>query len=188
MRLAKSGFNGGVTIDGLKIVDMRFMDNIDLINECCNQSKVMAIRMDTACVKWGLKLNTGMTKSMCSSKESLKMEIPFSREITEQVICFTYLGGNLTLDNTTDSELNRRQVNIYSAFNKLWHSLFSHKGFSISLKMKVSNTSIIHVLLYGSECWTLTKTQSDSLAVTSKGKVKIILGKSQLERIRNNKL
>ena len=47
MILAKSGFDGDVTIDCLKIVDPRLMDSIDLV-ECFDQSKAMAVRMDTA--------------------------------------------------------------------------------------------------------------------------------------------
>ena len=50
MRLAKYGIDGGFTIDGLIIVDMKFMGDIDLINECYYQSKAMTIRMDTACL------------------------------------------------------------------------------------------------------------------------------------------
>ena len=68
MRLAKFAFDGGITIDGLKIVDLRFMDNIDLINESYDQVKAVSIRMDTACLKWGFKINAGKTKSMCISK------------------------------------------------------------------------------------------------------------------------
>ena len=39
MRLAQSCFYGDVTIDGLKIIDLRLMDDIDLISECYDESK-----------------------------------------------------------------------------------------------------------------------------------------------------
>ena len=91
-----------------KFLDLRFIDNTDHMDECHNQSKAMAIRMNTKFLQWDLNLNAGKTKSMCTSKEPQKMEIPFYYIVIEQVTCFTYLGGNLTSDDTIDSELNRR--------------------------------------------------------------------------------
>ena len=79
-------------------------------------------------------------QSMCTSKELQNMEIPFGSRIIEQVMCFTSLEGNLISDNTIDSGINSRRVNADSAFHKQWHSVLSHKDFSIALKMKVFNT------------------------------------------------
>ena len=81
--LAKSGFDGGVTIDGLKIAELRFKDDTDLTNECYDQLKAMAVKMNTACLNWGLKIYAGKNKCICTSKEPEKMEIPFDSEIIE---------------------------------------------------------------------------------------------------------
>ena len=48
------------------------MDDIDLINECYDQSKAIAIRIDTTCLKSDLKINARKTKSMCTTEEPRK--------------------------------------------------------------------------------------------------------------------
>ena len=72
-------------------------------------------------------------------QRALKIELHFCGKIIEQAICFTYLGGNLTSDNTIGSELDSMKVNVYSAFHKLMHSVFSRKDFSIALKVSLQH-------------------------------------------------
>ena len=55
-----------------KIVDLRFMDSLDLINECYDHSKAMAFRLDTACLKWGIQIMLESPKACVHPKSPRK--------------------------------------------------------------------------------------------------------------------
>jgi hypothetical protein len=77
-------------------------------------------------------------------------------EIIERVTQFTYLGS--IIDNTGGTEADikaciRKAQVAFSALNKLWHST----TYSMQTNLRIFNTNVKAVLLYGCETWKNSK-------------------------------
>ncbi|GFG39739.1 hypothetical protein Cfor_08763 [Coptotermes formosanus] len=77
-------------------------------------------------------------------------------ETIERVTQFTYLGS--IIDNTGDTEADttariRTAQTTFSALNKIWHST----AYSTQTKLRIFNTNVKSVLLYGCETWKNSK-------------------------------
>ncbi|CAH1239246.1 OIT3 [Branchiostoma lanceolatum] len=81
---------------------------------------------------------------------------PINGESVEVVQRFNYLGSVITLDCKSDQDVKRRLGIASAAFaslDRVWRS----KHLSRTVKLKIYNTLVLSVLLYGAESWTLTK-------------------------------
>jgi len=83
---------------------------------------------------------------------------------TEMMEEFKYLGTTLTNQNSIQEEIKSRlklwNACYYSVQNLLSSSLLSKK-----LKIKIYRTTILHVVLYGCETWSLTLREESRLRV-----------------------
>ncbi|XP_035696731.1 uncharacterized protein LOC118430128 [Branchiostoma floridae] len=87
---------------------------------------------------------------------------PINGESVEVVSCFTYLGSVITQDCKSDQDVKRRLGIASAAFASLGR-VWRCKHLSRTAKLKVYNTLVLSVLLYGAESWTLTKSLKQKL-------------------------
>ena len=69
---------------------------------------------------------------------------------------FKYLGSLLVSSLTSAAEVDKRLAAASGAFGALRKCVFGNKDISYRVQGKVYQALILSVLLYGSECWTLT--------------------------------
>ena len=69
---------------------------------------------------------------------------------------FKYLGFLLTPELTSTAEVDKRLAAAASAFGQLRKTVFGSKDILYEVKAKIYNALILSILLYGSECWTLS--------------------------------
>ncbi|XP_048772952.2 uncharacterized protein LOC125678500 [Ostrea edulis] len=105
-------------------------------------------------VKLGLKPNERKTKIMKINAKS-KQPIKIRDTILEEVEEFTYLGIIVSVNGGTDADvktrINRARV-IFNILGKVWNA----KNISRNTKIKIFNSNVKSVLLYGAETWRTT--------------------------------
>ena len=87
----------------------------------------------------------------------------------------------VTKDHDQEHELRRRIGLGWTAFGKL-DSIMQNKRIPLRLKMKVHNECILPVIMYGSETWSLSKTQLQKIITTQCEMEWIMMGLSLHDR------
>ena len=111
-----------------------------------------------------------ITKAYTYSKE-----VVISEGVVKEVSQFKYLGSVLVTDGRLDVELNIRRgkaVGRFKQFEKMWGT----KHLSLATKVKCYKAYVLPILLFGSECWSLTKVQSQKLERVHSSCLRSILG------------
>ncbi|XP_030748908.1 uncharacterized protein LOC115876993 [Sitophilus oryzae] len=117
--------------------------------------EVMLRRLKTEADKVGLSINIDKTKSM---RINTNNNTPFNVGIkhVENVTEFTYLGSILTANGGADADIVSRIRKAQRAFGQL-KSVWTSRQLSIQTKLRIFNSNVIPVLLYGCETWRVTK-------------------------------
>lgn len=172
----------GLNIDGERLNNLRFADDIVLITDRIDQASMMLEKLYNASREVGLKINFAKTQVMTNLVPSENITIG-SKSI-EQATAYKYLGHEIRIgrDNQT-CELLRRVGLGWASFGRLKYVFKS--DIPISLKRKVYNQCVLPVMTYGAETLTLTKKSANKLRVTQRAMERAILGVSLRDRIPN---
>jgi hypothetical protein len=152
----------GINIGGLIINNLRFADDIDLIDEDISSLQRQVELTRTAAEHSGLILNTNKTKTMVFGARNIESRIQVAGNTIENVEKFEYLGSLITWDNNCSEEIKRRIGKATGAFASLKH-IWNSKKLRIENKLKVLTTCVFSVLLYASETWTLKEVDRKKL-------------------------
>ena len=152
----------GINIGGIRINNLRFADDIDLIDEDVSSLRSQIELTKEAAEQAGLLLNTNKTKTMVFGERNIESNIQVAGETIENVEKFEYLGSLLTWDNNCSDEIKRRIGKATGAMASLKH-IWTSKKLKIDNKLKVLKTCVFSVLLYASETWTLKETDKKKL-------------------------
>jgi len=85
-------------------------------------------------------------------------------------------------------EINTRINNANRAWGSLQSTIFRRRDITITTKLEVYRISILPVLLYGSEAWTINKNQLNSLEVFHRKKLRKIINKTLFDHVSNKDL
>ena len=77
-------------------------------------------------------------------------------EPLEHIDEFTYLGSVISTDNSAQKDIKARLNKARCAFSRL-KNIWKSKQYSLSTKVRIYNSNVKSVLLYGSECWRIVK-------------------------------
>ena len=75
----------------------------------------------------------------------------------QQVDKSVYLGSVVSTEDPTQKNINNRLAEARTTFHIL-RPIWKSKQYSRNTKVKLNNSNVKSVLLYGSECWRVTKT------------------------------
>jgi hypothetical protein len=70
---------------------------------------------------------------------------------------FKYLGAIIDHSLTSEPDIDKRIANASAAFGALRPCIFAKKGVSRRVKGMIYSSLVIAILLYGSECWSVTE-------------------------------
>jgi hypothetical protein len=174
----------GVHIGGISINNLRFADDIDLIDEEINSLRSQIELTKNAAEQAGLLLNTKKTKIMVFGEKSIADRIQVAGETIENVDRFEYLGSLLTWDNNCSEEVKRRIGKATGTLASLKH-IWKSKKLSTESKLKILTTCVFSVLLYASETWTLKEADKKKLLAFEMRCYRRILRISWRDMIRN---
>lgn len=152
----------GISVQGERINNLRFADDIDLIEESCERLRKSVDALEAAGRNAGLRINVGKTKTMVFGQEDIESEITLGNNKIDNVKEFIYLGSLLTWDNDCTKDIRARTAKakgVMAGFNNIWKS----KQISYKTKISILRTCVFSIALYASETWTLKKTDRDKI-------------------------
>ena len=160
-----------VNRDGLKLNGthqlLAYADDANILGGSIHTLKENAEALITATRENGLEVSTDKTKYMVMSRDQNAGRIQSVRidnSTFEREEEFKYLGTVLTNQNSIAEEIKSR----LRSGNACYHSvqnLLSSRLLSKNLKIKIYRTTILPVVLYGYEAWSLTLREERKLRV-----------------------
>ena len=150
----------GLNIDGERLSDLRFADDVALISESLDGLEDQLNELDEQCRKIGLKMHKGKTKFMTNYNNVRRIKI--GEEEIEQVSVYKYLGQEIRTRDSMDHELQNRIQSGWKIYTK-YKEILRNKRIPISLKRKIFDQCILPTVTYGCQTWSLTQQQKKKL-------------------------
>lgn len=171
----------GINVNGTMLTHLRFADDIVLLAKTSEDMSRMINELATESDKAGLKLNPEKTRIMTNgSKNTIQidqMEINYTDE-------YIYLGQIITQQEAMQKEVERRVTNGWKRYWGLKEAM-KDKELHVNTKIKLFNTCILPVLMYGCQSWTLTREVTSKLATCQYAMERSMLNVKKSDRIRN---
>ena len=148
-----------------KLDDLEYAYDICLLSSTFQHMKRKTERLNNSSGKIGLKISTKKTKQMGVNPTS-QMSLFVNGHQIETVSTFTYLGSIMDERGGTDSDVLSRINKSRAAFASLkpvWRSTV----ISLKTKIRLFNSNVKTILLYGSECWKISKEITHKLRLFS---------------------
>ena len=141
------------------LTDLDFADDIALLSDTIKGAQALLSALECAAKEVGLLINQSKTKSLVINTCTTNDILSLSSGPVDFVDDYCYLGSWI---RTTDKDIASRKAKAWAAANKLW-KLWKAPNLCQDFKRKIFRATVESVLLYGSECWTLTVAQQRSL-------------------------
>ena len=147
--------SGCVTGDH-NINNLRYADDAVLISNSEENLQKLLDTVVEASSRQGLTLNCKKTECMVVSKQTgVNCHLEIGNEKIKQVKSFKYLGSIITEDGKCEKEIKSRIAMAKEAFQRLKPILVSG-SLSLDTKKRILQCYVYSILLYGSECWTIS--------------------------------
>ena len=108
------------------------------------------------------------------------LEIKIGNEEVKKTEAFTYLGSKITECGKSSEEIRCRIGKAGAAFGNL-DKIMRAKNINLTTKLNIYNATVLSILLYGSETWTMTKVDSNKLDASHHKSLRKILGITYLD-------
>ena len=157
MRQATAGRRTGIQWTFTKqLEDLDYADDISLLSDRyqADQEKLCGVAEEEE--KTGFQINIGKTEVMRVNNKK-QDPVRLHQERIKEVDKFVYLGSVVSKDGGTDEDIKFRINKARQAFNTL-RPIWRSTAFSLHNKIRILNTNVKSVLLYGSENSRVTKT------------------------------
>ena len=156
MRNATNGKRTGIRWKfTTQLEDLDYADDIALLSSKHQHMQEKTERLCKHAESIGLQINTDKTKVLrINNKETNPITIK-GRSV-EDVDTFTYLGAIVNKTGGTTEDIKHRLSlarNAFAMLNPLWKST----KYSKTTKIRVFNSNVMSVLLYGAEMWKLNE-------------------------------
>ena len=132
-----------------QLEDLDFADDIGLLSHRQQHAQEKLDRVANEADKTGLKINVGKTEALRINNHQ-QDPITLNGEEIKEVDKFTYLGSIVSKDGGADEDIRSRIGKARHAsrsLNNIWRS----SNLSTKTKIRIFNTNVKSVLLYGSE-------------------------------------
>ena len=150
----KDRHNGIQWTPWTQLEDLDFADDIVLFSHDHNQMQEKTKAVASNSEKLGLRINQGKSK-LLKVNISSPNPIRLGTSTLEEVKSFTYLGSIVDKQGGTDADVKVRINKARTAFHLL-RNIWSSRDLSYNTKIRLFNTNVKSVLLYGAETWRTT--------------------------------
>ena len=151
MRKVEAAEGGIEWSAGRRLRDLAYADDICLLADDLNDMRQMTAALVCEAGKVGLRVNTRKTEVMkIRTEENSEIEIEDSslREVDK----FVYLGCELRKDGDIRNEVGIRIGKAGASFRAM-SNVWNEDGISLRTKLKLFNSIVMSVLMYGCESW-----------------------------------
>ncbi|VDO87146.1 unnamed protein product [Schistosoma margrebowiei] len=166
--------------------DLDFADDLALLSHTHEQMQIKTASVAAISASVGLNIHKGKTKVLKFKTENSN-PITLDGETLEDVESFTYLGSIIDEQGGSDADVKARIGKARAAFLQL-KNIWNSKQLSTNTKVRIFNTNVKTVLLYGPETWRTTTTTIKKVKVFINGCLRKILNIHLLDTISNNLL
>jgi hypothetical protein len=156
-----AGIRGGLCD---KLTDLDYADDICLLAHSTRVMQITLERLVREAAKVGLKINISKSKEMRIPMKNNNENLYIQGETIERVTQFIYLGSIIDGTGGTEADVKiriRKAQAAFSMLSKIWKSA----AYSIQTKLRIFNTNIKAVLLYGCETWKNSRSITAKLQV-----------------------
>ncbi|VDO62373.1 unnamed protein product [Schistosoma margrebowiei] len=136
--------------------DLDFADDLALLSHEHEQMQIKTASVTAVSVSVGLNIHKGKTKFLKYNTENSN-PITLDGETLEDVESFPYLGSIIDEQGGSDADVKAGIGKARVAFPQL-KNIWNSKQLSTNIKVRIFNTNVIAVLLYGAETWRTTTT------------------------------
>ena len=142
--------------------DLDFVDDIAFLSYNHQGMKATVTRLAKISAKTDLRISKSKTKVMRVKTRNVD-NIKLDGEAIDEVEDLTYLGSNISKDGGSDRDILARIEKERTAFailRPVWRSKVKFR----KTKLRIFNTNVKSVLMYGSETWRATKENCSPLS------------------------
>ncbi|CAH8662821.1 unnamed protein product [Heterobilharzia americana] len=172
--------------------DLDFADDLCLMSHKLEDLQAKTNKLIEEAAKTGLQVNIEKTEVMKiphhhHQQQQQQTPITVNGRNLKEVTSFTYLGSTVSTTGGTDEDVKVRIGKARQAFISLkpvWRS----SALSMRNKIRIFNTNVKSVLLYGSETWRVTKGISNKLQTFINNCLRSLLKIRWPEKISNKEL
>ncbi|KAK3559119.1 hypothetical protein QTP86_004099 [Hemibagrus guttatus] len=163
---------------------MMFADDIVICNESREQVEENLERWRFALERRGMKISRIKTEYMCVNEREGSGTVRLQGEEVKKVQEFKYLGSTVQSNGECGKEVKKRVQAGWNGWRKVSGVLCDQK-ISARIKGKVYRTVVRPAMLYGLETVSLRKRQDSELEVAELKMLRLSLGVTRLDRIKN---
>ncbi len=144
-----------------KLDDLDFADDLALLSHQHQQMQDKTSELEISSAQVGLKIHPGKTK-LLKINTANNSPITLGGKELEEVEVFTYLGSIVNKHGGTDADVKARLGKARVVFLQL-KNIWSARAITTHTKIRIFNSNVKPVLLYGSETWRTTKTTTKKI-------------------------
>ena len=134
--------------------------------------------------KLGLTISEAKSKVMLVGTHEHPQDVLVGDRPLEVVSSFTYLGATITNDGRMEVEISRRLALASASFNVL-QPVWKANSYRLQTKLRLLNSNVLSVLLYGCESWSLTKRLQQRILAAENRFLRRLLGITWRDHITN---
>ena len=144
-----------------QLEDLDFADDISLLSHRQQDAQEKLGRVTAEAEKTGLRINTRKTEILRINNKR-QGPVRLQQEQIKEVKKFTYLGSVVSKDGGADEDIKSRIIKARHVFRTLT-PISRSSALSLHNKIRIFNTNVTPLMLYGSETWRTTKTNRNKL-------------------------
>lgn len=187
MKTTTTGRNNGIQWTLLtQLDDLDFADDLALLSHNHRQMQDKTSLLAATSAGTGLHINQKKTELM-KINTTAQAPVTVGGEPIREVESFVYLGSVVDRQGGTDQDVKARIGKARAAFVML-KNIWASKDIRINTKLRIFNSNVKSVLLYGAETWRMTKATQQKIQTFFNSCLRRIFNIRWPEKISNIKL
>ncbi|VDP32404.1 unnamed protein product [Schistosoma margrebowiei] len=170
----------------MRLDDLDFADDLALLSQTQQQMQEKTTSVAAASAAVGLNIHKGKSKIL-RYNTACTNAVTIDGEDLEDVNTFTYLGSIMYEHGGSDADVNAWIGKARAAYLQL-KNIWNSKQLTTNTKVRIFNTNIKTVPLYGAETWRTTKAIIQKIQVFINSCLRKILRISWPDTISNNQM
>jgi hypothetical protein len=156
-------YQGGATMNGQRVSNLRFADDIDLMGETVEETQELLNAIHRSSQKHGLEISKEKTNVLLVAKDARTVVIKIDNDTLKQVSHFKYLGTEVTEQNSSSLDIKCRLAQALAGLSNL-RTVWQNNRVTLTTKLRLLDCLVLPIALYGCEAWTLTKSDSNKIS------------------------
>lgn len=154
MRITMDNWEGGFTIGGTKISNLRYADDTTLLASTETELIEIIEKLEDISQQYGLEINHNKTNIMIVDRKNRnRPDLRFIRDY-KVVNNFVFLGSTISNEGGCELEIRRRIQIARNAMTKL-QKVWKDRQITMNTKKAIVEALIFPIMTYGSETWTI---------------------------------